>query len=152
MLSAIIEKLRQGSNKSDKPYLVKDLVEDRKILLMLESPHRDEIEHEAPLAGRSGKSVTKVLKDGLSIDESNKEIAFGRLVKANKVNKIGIMNISNLPLQMSAYDYDAFCPEVRKVLGIFESIRSNPKKRAAKQANEDINKGISKNCPPMLYL
>jgi hypothetical protein len=142
MLTDIIEKLRQGANNSGKSYLVKDLVEDRKILLILESPHKDEIEHEAPLAGRSGKSVTKVLKDVLSIDEADEDIAFGRLVKAGKVKKIGLMNISNLPLQMAAYDYEDFCPELRKVLGIFEAIRSNPKKRAAKLANEDINKII----------
>ncbi|MDD5580773.1 MAG: uracil-DNA glycosylase family protein [Methylobacter sp.] len=142
MLSAIIEKLRQGSNKSGKPYLVKDLADDRKILLILESPHKDEIEHEAPLAGRSGKSVTKVLKDVLSIAEADRESAFGRLVKAGKVKKIGLMNISNLPLQMAAYEYEDFCPELRNVLGIFEAIRSNPKKRAAKPANEDINKLI----------
>ncbi len=65
-------------------------------LFFLESPHIDEIKEEkqVPLAGNSGRAVAKFL---FGEDE---EQPFGEIVKKQEREyKIGIINISNVPLQ-----------------------------------------------------
>jgi len=67
---------------------------DVEYLFFLESPHKDELKNQTPLVGKSGKAVSKFL-----FGESEEE-AFGEKVKQKKTNqKIGIINISNVPLQ-----------------------------------------------------
>ena len=85
--------------KTDKPtYYVKDTAEgnesDVEILFILESPHKEEVKEGKPLMGNSGIDVSKFL--GL---RNNKE-AFGKQVNEISKLKIGIMNVSNIPLQV----------------------------------------------------
>lgn len=73
--------------------------EHKKVVFILESPHVDELKNNAPVAGLSGKAMTKTLfKD--------EKTALGIKIKAEPENKIGIMNICNIPMQRAAYKQD----------------------------------------------
>ena len=111
-------------------YMVDDIVnEDTKIIFVLESPHTQEVKNGYPVAGKSGVDISKVL---FNLDEP-----FGKLVFEQKIKNIGLLNVSNLPLQKSAYKN----PHA-KVLEFFETIRQNPKLR--KNPKSDINLVIQK--------
>ncbi len=98
-------------------YFVDDLIdEDSKIIFVLESPHTDEVKNGYPVAGKSGKDISKVL---FSLEEP-----FGKLLYEKKITDIGILNVSNYPLQKSAYKNQDI-----KELEFFELIRQNPKLR-----------------------
>lgn len=97
---AIIEQL-------SKKYRVKPIIPDTaSFIFILESPHIQELKHSAPVAGSSGKTMASVLLD------QTVEKPLGLLVKENAeagfpdrtLNRIGIMNVSNIPLQKKAYD------------------------------------------------
>ena len=82
-------------------YFVNDLLnEDTEIIFILESPHVYEVKNGYPVAGKSGKDMSKVL----FCDEALKKESFGKLIFEKKVQKFGIINISNIPLQELAYD------------------------------------------------
>ena len=77
-----------------------------KVILLVESPHEAEVNSGHPLAGFSGKSVTKGLKSKVPAMHSVSEnIAIGNLVAGGdqNVSWLGIMNTSRLPLQVGAY-------------------------------------------------
>ena len=103
--------------ESLKDYFVNDLVYDTtEVVFVLESPHTQEVKNGYPVAGKSGKDMSKVLFD---LDE-----AFGKLVYEESIKNIGIVNVCNYPLQKSAYKN----PQMRE-LEQFEKIRQNPKLR-----------------------
>lgn len=67
---------------------------DVEYLFFLESPHNDEIDSLIPLSGSSGIAVSKFLFG------DNESTPFGQLISGQKTQfKIGIINISNVPLQ-----------------------------------------------------
>ncbi|EIT86858.1 hypothetical protein A374_04769 [Fictibacillus macauensis ZFHKF-1] len=70
------------------------------LVFLLESPHVDELTFNAPLAGSSGRSVTKILTD------QAETLPFGRLLAQEKdhdlYRRIGIMNVCSFPLQQAA--------------------------------------------------
>lgn len=83
---------------------VEDLLPDSglKFLLILESPHTDEINHKPkiPLAGNSGQTVYKALK-------KNAPRPMGLYVSNNINNcKYGILNVCNLPMQQTEQPKD----------------------------------------------
>ena len=97
-------------------YFVDDLIfEDTKVLFVLESPHTEEVKNGYPVAGKSGKDMSKVL--------FSRSEALGKLIYTQEVQGLGIINISNYPLQKSAYK------ESYPELELFEKIRQNPKLR-----------------------
>ena len=111
-------------------YFVDDLIfEDTKIIFVLESPHTQEVKNGYPVAGKSGADMSLVL---FNINE-----AFGKLIYEQKIKNIGILNVSNYPLQKSAYHN----PDA-KVIEFFELIRQNPKPR--KNGANGINPVIEK--------
>ena len=112
-----------------KDYFVDDLVYDEtEVLFVLESPHNEEVKRAYPVAGKSGKDMSKVL-----FAESE---PLGKLISDRKVKTLGIINICNYPMQMSAYDANS-CDDME----FFEKIRQNPKLR---KKQLPINKVISK--------
>ena len=114
----------------DKKYFVDDLLfKDTKIIFVLESPHTDEVQNGYPVAGKSGRDMSKVL---FAMNEP-----FGELIFEQTIKNIGIVNVSNYPLQKSAYE-----PPFAKVLEFFDKIRQNPKLR--KNSNIKINLVIKK--------
>jgi len=101
-----------------KDYFVDDLIfEDTKIIFVLESPHTQEVKNGYPVAGKSGKDMSKVLFSDLE--------PLGKLISERRVKNLGIINISNYPLQMSAYEDE----DIDTDMGFFEKIRQNPKLR-----------------------
>ena len=85
--------------------------DELRVVLLLESPHTDEVElpeihNRHPLAGRSGQDVTKVLMEwlpGLNLQDNE---SIGNLVNQEHcdIRWLGIMNVSWLPFQSSAYN------------------------------------------------
>ena len=75
-----------------------------KAVLLLESPHEDEVQAGHPLAGGSGRSVTKGLGENVPAMHGVAG-AVGDLVADGdrRVSWLGIMNASRLPLQVGAY-------------------------------------------------
>ena len=127
MLTKIADALG-GSHESIKRdfrcHVVDDLVDCDlpKTILLLESPHVREVRVRHPLAGGSGKEVTKALKRNKSI-----ETTLGRIECANQDSsaneaigcilrrcpgtlRLGLMNACRLPLQIKAY-----CPRRQAV-------------------------------------
>jgi len=103
--------------ESLKDYFVDDLVfEKAKVVFVLESPHTQEVKNGYPVAGKSGNDMSKIL---FGLDE-----AFGKLLYEQKIKYIDIVNVSNYPLQKSAYTN----PDMQE-LKEFEKIRQNPKPR-----------------------
>lgn len=113
-----------------KNYFVDDLIyDDTKVLFVLESPHNEEVKRGYPVAGKSGRDMSKVL--------FNDTEPLGKLISERSVKNLGIINVCNYPLQMSAYE-DA---SLEADMQFFEKIRQNPKLRK-KQA--PINAVVSK--------
>jgi len=113
-----------------KDYFVDDLIyEDTEVLFVLESPHNEEVKRGYPVAGKSGKDMSRVL--------FAKDEPLGKLISEREVKNLGIINISNYPLQMSAYEDES----LENDMVFFEKIRQNPKlrKRAV-----PINTAVSK--------
>ena len=116
--------------KELKEYVVDDIVhKDTKVIFVLESPHTQEVKHGYPVAGKSGVDMSLVLLD--------KNEPLGKLIYEKKLSYLGLLNISNIPLQKSAYNN----PDA-KVLEFFETIRQNPKPR--KNPKNGINLVIEK--------
>jgi len=126
--------------ESLKDYFVDDLVyENSEIVFVLESPHTQEVKNGYPVAGKSGNDMSKVL---FGLDE-----AFGKLIYEQTIKNIAIVNVSNYPLQKSAYKNLQMIE-----LEQFEKIRQNPKLRkydkdginaALKPMMEDFAKRLS---------
>ncbi len=118
--------------QSIEAYFVDDIIdEETKVIFVLESPHTQEVKMGYPVAGKSGVDMSLVL---FNLNEP-----FGKLVKERSIKHLGLCNISNYPLQKSAYEAD---DQNLKVLEFFETIRQNPKPR--KHAKGGINLVIEK--------
>ncbi len=90
-------------NYSFLDYFVNDLLDDEtEIIFVLESPHVYEVKNGYPVAGKSGKDMSKILMS----DETLKKEPFGKLVYEKKLKNFGILNVSNIPLQELAYDVE----------------------------------------------
>lgn len=86
-------------------YYVPDIMNCKKnsdieILFIVESPHTEEVENHYPLAGESGKEITKYITNQLVEEPLGKLVHENSNGKGGKLNKnIAIVNISNNPLQ-----------------------------------------------------
>lgn len=103
----MVETFAKIIDKLSEKYSVNPIIPERaSFIFILESPHVQELKHSAPVAGSSGKTMASVLLDR-TVDKP-----LGILVKQNAeagfpdkwLSHIGIMNISNIPLQKKAYD------------------------------------------------
>lgn len=112
-------KLIKKNNFSN--FFVDDLLDEKtKVIFVLESPHTQEVKNGYPVAGKSGKDMSNVLFE----DESLKKISFGKLIYDKKISGFGILNVSNIPLQKSAYKM-----QENEIFRDFELIRQNPSLR-----------------------
>jgi len=123
-----IVSLLELQDKIRKKYLVEDLLGNNiKILLILESPHTDEIRYKYPVAGDTGIEISKYL-----LDEVNEPI--GKYIKEHLDNSIyGIMNCCQIPMQESPY-----CSNFQKkeIFDAFKTIR---------KTEEDVEKRNNEN-------
>lgn len=98
---------RQLCNELAVGHLVPDIVPPAvTFVFLLESPHIEELKYGAPVSGASGASMSAVL-----FGEQYGRTPLGVMVKRNRdaqlgrpsLDCIGLMNVSNLPLQRAAY-------------------------------------------------
>jgi len=114
-----------------KDYFVDDLLyDDTKVVFVLESPHVYEVKNGYPVAGKSGKDMSKILMQ----DPELKKLSFGQLVHDKKIAHFGILNVSNIPLQELAYnlqtDNGSFAAlPTQLIFKDFVLFRQNPSKR-----------------------
>ena len=112
LASASQEEREEFSNHLQRRFLVRDGGMDNhepRVILLLESPHKDEIRHPEvddrfPLAGRAGRHVMERFtewKPTLALSEQ----PIGQLVhnECDRLHWLGIMNVSQIPLQREAY-------------------------------------------------
>lgn len=104
-----------------------------KVIFLFESPHREEICKKYPLAGKSGISVArKIIKWKFLPAKYKKEhVSIGQLVhdKCRHVRWLGLMNVSELPLQDEAYAIRNCSPEFELLLCRFGKIRKGENKK-----------------------
>lgn len=120
-------------SKLKKNYEVKDLLQTTtKLIFVLESPHKKELEFSVPVAGPSGKTMTKKLIPG-------EDLPFGRLLGeyiqakegSSELSKFGIMNICPIPMQKSAYQTEDV-EKNEEYLTNVEKIRTSQTKKGFK--------------------
>ena len=90
---------------SQKYYVDNINVSDAKYIFILESPHIQEVKHKVPVAGPSGRMMTKFLFDNDLQEPLG--MLLSQAVKGNpahpKLLEIGLLNVCNVPMQGAAY-------------------------------------------------
>lgn len=102
------EQLRRACNALAKTHMVRDIVPDTAtFVFLLESPHIQELRYGAPVSGSSGASMSRYL-----FGQAYEQLPLGIIVKKNheqqlhrpSIDRIGLMNICNIPMQITAYN------------------------------------------------
>ena len=104
--------------------------DDTNIIFVLESPHVYEVKNGYPVAGKSGKDMSKYLVQ----DEELKKLSLGQLIYEQKIPNFGILNVSNIPLQELAYNLQTnkgsfSALPTQLIFKDFILFRQNPSKR-----------------------
>jgi hypothetical protein len=126
--------IKEFFEKAKASYSVPDIVQDPKMIFILESPHKEELKAGVPLAGLSGRSMAKELflqEDILPMGKHLKQLA-----KDKRQIFYGIVNVCPFPLQESAYPDRGFVQRFKGELQIAEAIR---KSSASQFRDEDKN-------------
>lgn len=97
-------------------------------LFILESPHVQELKYEAPVSGSSGSTMSKHI-----FGQEYAKLPLGRLVKKNadgrrdrqRLNAIGLLNVSNVPLQKLAYGETTFEEPMSHWFEAMSTVRTN---------------------------
>ena len=110
------------------------------VILLLESPHIVEVCRGYPLAGTSGSDVTAKLKQILNIPDDAYDCPFGEMLQLpdrdGYLNRFGIMNVSQLPMQSTAY----LCP-MRRAFGKVLFDRFKTLRQAGAVARQNRHRG-----------
>ena len=81
------------------------------VVMVLESPHANELASRLPVSGKAGRDALSFL-----IDEGAAASALGPFVREFNFNTdgdgIAIVNVSRVPLERTAFDYPATTPEL----------------------------------------
>jgi hypothetical protein len=128
-------RIKEFFEKAKASYSVPDIAHDPKMIFILESPHKEELKAEVPLAGLSGRSMAKELflqEDILPMGKYLKQLA-----EDKRQCFYGIVNVCPFPLQESAYPDKEFVQRFKEELQIAEAIR----KSTANQFRDE-NKGL----------
>lgn len=98
------------------------------LIFILESPHVQELKFGAPVCGASGATMSKHL-----FGQQYAKFPLGRLVKTNaeeekhrpRFDRIGLLNVSNVPLQAAAYLNKELIRENSVWMQAMEHVRSS---------------------------
>ena len=138
-------------------------------VLLCESPHHAEISHGHPLAGDSGKTVTRAFADRKLDDFKKREEPIGCLlhrhhhrqganvdvqprpsVNGPVLNSLGLMNVSRLPLNSEAY-----CLDVRgqysEFLCYLEAIKTKLEQKEQEQGIRFLQQLDGTHTPSQVY-
>ncbi len=125
---ALYTRYRDAANQLAKQYAVKDIVPDTAVFIfLLESPHIQELKYGAPVSGSSGASMSRYL-----FGEAYGHLPLGIIVKKNwdeqlhrpSIDRVGLMNVCNIPMQQSAYGDQSFGPAETELLRILGNLRT----------------------------
>ena len=100
----------------------------RLYILLAESPHTCEVRHQHPMAGDTGKEVSRALGEKFGIDSAENLPALGALLSRPCIEEpwrcFGIMNVSRLPLQKTAYCKNGYTNTSSSVECLFRSFQT----------------------------
>ena len=132
-----------------KKYAVSDLIispNDLTVLLVLESPHKDEFIHSHPAAGDTGKNLLALLKAQFRLNLFNEIAPIGCQIKSNNYKYLGIIEVSSLPMQKVFYPCH-LPPLGNKITNTLDKAKIDLQKRTFKRYNprNKIEKYLLKN-------
>ncbi|MBB1489490.1 hypothetical protein [Oceanospirillum sediminis] len=114
---------------------VRDILPDIdqiKVVLVLESPYKDELIHGHPLAGKSGMDVSSYLNEKIGLGFAS---PLGCEIKSGNAPLFGVMNASLMPLDKRCYS----CSDRRiEMIDNYDFIRRNPKTLPVRRRNRDV--------------
>ncbi|GMA49883.1 hypothetical protein GCM10025857_12400 [Alicyclobacillus contaminans] len=122
------EALRRACNELADGYMVPDIVPTTaSFVFLLESPHVQELKYGAPVSGSSGASMSRHL-----FGEAYGHLPLGIIVKKNRdeqlhrpsLDKVGLMNVCNIPMQGSAYGNPDVVRKYADLLRALETLRT----------------------------
>ncbi len=131
-----LEAIKEISKKHE----VKSFIPDQaNFIFILESPHTAELKHNIPVAGRSGTTMSRHL-----LGEDFKQ-PLGILLKENaqagfineKLNKIGLLNVSQIPMQRKAYTDEETIKHHDSFISKLETIRTS--NQTTTYSSHDLN-------------
>ena len=101
---------------------IKDILNDNsRLAFICESPHVDELKCGYPLAGYSGKEISKYLINDASISIGN--VANSESLRRRLgLSAFSILNVSQLPMQRNAYIKNC-CP-IPPEIELYENLRT----------------------------
>ncbi len=106
-------------------YYVRNInLKEAKYIFILESPHVQEVKYGVPVAGPSGKMMTKILFEGKREEPLGKLMltAEADYILDSRLKQIGLLNVCNIPMQASAYSPEIQCEE-QPFLDMLEGLR-----------------------------
>lgn len=114
-------------------HYVPDLVPGNgiRVVLLLESPHINEVSHGFPLAGPSGQMVAAKMASWDLLDHqlANQGTSIGAIVSRQDIQWLGLMNVCELPLQDGAYLSENSSSDLDLLLFRFSKIRKVEKNK-----------------------
>jgi hypothetical protein len=119
-------KLNESFKMLKENYAVNDLIpKDARFLFILESPHKEELKNGVPVAGSSGRMMSKIIFGRETTEPIGLMVSspIGRVQEAT-LRKIALLNVSPIPMQDSAYAA-ADQSSHKDFLTILEKIRVN---------------------------
>jgi antitoxin component HigA of HigAB toxin-antitoxin module len=141
MTSNFITQYENIKSNYSVPHLIN---KEKHVLFVLESPHIDELLAQAPVSGKSGKSMTNVLFPF-------QNDALGIKLKREPDNFIGIVNICSIPMQEIAYNHpnvvSRYNPTKKAIatksfFEALESIRTNPRLQYLDEEKNELQEAI----------
>lgn len=113
MVVTLVNYLTENGNGEYERWHVPDLLPERgsetELVFVFESPHVHELERRVPVVGASGRDALRFLLTDSRTDQSLGCFVRERLSLGD--GRIAIMNVSNVPLQVAAFD-DAGAPDL----------------------------------------
>ena len=154
------------------PYVVRDIPVERvdagHAILLLESPHTLETCCGFPLAGASGLAVADHLGPALRIPGDQPKCPLGDILRNHRYNdrlrRLGVMNVSELPMQSTAYPS---CPKsdfedlfLRHLAAIRATPRATTRRGSRRRLREKIDallverlkSRVERTCPNALWV
>ena len=138
-------------------------------VLLCESPHHAEISHGHPLAGGSGKTVTRAFADRNLDGFNGREEPIGCLLHRRRrpqganacvqplplvngpvLNSLGLMNVSRLPLNSEAYCLDSR-RQYSELLCYFEAIKTKLEQKKPEKGIQFLEQLDGTHIPSQIY-
>lgn len=118
--------------------MIPDLISfPMRVLLILESPHRDELEGALPANGKTGRAISRVIlgREDVSFSQLVRHPSVSASLNCRDVTHIGIMNISTFPLQRASYT-EQFKEIVPSNIAVFERVKNDLEKEKRTKKKE----------------